>query len=326
MMPENEQTSEEQQQETTAGGRKRRKSLGATLRTACGRLRSRAARLCSDCRQRLHRLDERQRKPTLRTVITDEAHTCDNCATHFVGRFCPQCGLPANAGRATVKTVVSGFLDIWGFGSRPMIRTIHELFWRPGYMMYDYLHGHKPVYFPPFKMLIIMTLLFAITTSLRGVATNSDVIFTYGDVFQRYGASQLVISFFAEVDRALLWLDNNPAYMTIAAGIFYIVASWMVFLRRMSFVEVFLSQLYISCQMQILGMLWMLLTGHEAYYNLPPFAIPFVIGVPMLCYDYSQLYQLRLWPALWRTVLTFVLTIVLMLAVGAAPILAVKYF
>ena len=76
--------------------------------------------------------------------------------------------------------------------------------------------------------------------------------------------------------------------------------------------------------MQILGMLWMLLTGHEAYYNLPPFALPLVIGVPVLCYDYSQLYQL--WPALWRTVLTFVLTIVLMLAVGVAPILAVKYF
>ena len=50
------------------------------------------------------------------------------------------------------------------------------------------------------------------------------------------------------------------------------------------------------------------------------------IGVALLCYDYAQLYNLRFWPALWRTVLTFALTLLLMLAVGALPILLVKLF
>ena len=77
--------------------------------------------------------------------------------------------------------------------------------------------------------------------------------------------------------------------------------------------------------MQIVGALWVLITGSEAYYNMPPFAVSFVIGIPLLCYDYSQLYELRLWPTIWRTVLTFVLMLLMMLLVGGLPIVMVKY-
>ena len=270
-------------------------------------------------------LDKRQRKTTMRTVKTDEQHTCANCGTAFVGHFCPQCGLHADNHNVTFKNVVQGFLDIWGFGSRPMLRTIYELFWRPGYMIRDYLHGHQPLFFPPFKMLIIMTLIFAIVSSIRGVGPSAEAAFIYGDVFQRYGAPAWVISFFEKIDSVLIWLHQNPAYSAISAGLFYIIASWLVFLKRMSFIEMFFSQLYISSQMQIVGTLWVLITGSEAYYNIPPFAVPFVIGIPLLCYDYSQLYELRLWPTIWRTVLTFVLMLMMMLLVGGLPILLVKY-
>lgn len=275
--------------------------------------------------QWLEKLDKRQRKPTMQTVKTDEQHTCANCETTFVGHFCPQCGLRADNRSVTFKTIVQGFLDIWGFGSRPMLRTIHELFWRPGYMIRDYLHGHQPLYFPPFKMLIIMTLIFALVASLRGVEPSAKDVFIYGDVFKRYGAQAWVIGLFAKIDTVLIWLHNNLAYTAISAGIFYIIASWIVFLRRMSFTKVFVSQLYISSQMQIVGALWVLMTGSEAYYNMPPFAVPIVIGLPLLCYDYSQLYELRLWPTVWRTVLTFVLMLLMMLLVGGLPILMVKF-
>lgn len=97
-------------------------------------------------------------------------------------------------------------------------------------------------------------------------------------------------------------------------------------MRRMMFFEVFFSQLYISCQMQIVGAVWVLIMGSEAYFNLPPFAVPVLIGLPLLCYDYAQLYNLRWWSALWRTVLTFVLTLMLMLVIAAVPIFLVKIF
>jgi hypothetical protein len=69
----------------------------------------------------------------------------------------------------------------------------------------------------------------------------------------------------------------------------------------------------------------MLIVGHEPYYNLTPFAVPLLIGLPLLCYDYSQLYGLRLWASLWRTLLTFVFTLLLLLTVATLPILIVKY-
>lgn len=272
------------------------------------------------------KLDERQQKPTMHTVITDEQHTCANCGTAFVGRFCPQCGLRINRYRITAENLAEGLLDMLGMGSRPMLQSAYELFWRPGYMIRDYMNGHKPIYFPPFKMLIFTTLLFAIVCSLRGIETSADDAFVYGDVFHRYGETPWLIVLFENIDKLLIWLHAHPAYSVIAMGIFYIVASWIVFQRQMSFFEVFLSQLYISSQMQIVGTLWVLITGSEAYYNLPPFAVPILIGVPLLCYDYDQLYGLRLWSTFWRTVLTFVLTLLLMLAVGALPILFVKIF
>ena len=272
------------------------------------------------------RLDQRQQQPIKRTVLTDEQNTCANCGTSYVGRFCPQCGLKANHHRMTAKNVLSGFLDIWGVGSKPLLRNIYELFWRPGYMIRDYLNGHQPLYYPPFNSLLITTLVFALVCSLRGIEPNVEDAFVFGDVFQRYGDTPWIINLFARIDKILIWLHTHPAYQTIVAGIFYIFASWIVFLRRMTFFEVFFSQLYISCQMQIVGAVWVLITGTEAYYNLPPFAVPMLIGVPLLCYDYSQLYSLRLWPVLWRTVLTFVLTLLMMLAFGTIPIFLVKLF
>jgi hypothetical protein len=77
--------------------------------------------------------------------------------------------------------------------------------------------------------------------------------------------------------------------------------------------------------MQIVGAAWMLITGDEPYYNLPPFAVPMLIGIPLLCLDYAQLYRFNLWASLWRTILTFIFTLILMLLVGGLPIILVKY-
>ena len=271
-------------------------------------------------------LDKRQQKPTMHTEFVDTENTCLNCGTFFIGRFCPQCGLRANRQRMKAKNVVLEFLELWDIELDRIYRTLYEMFWRPGYMMRDYLRGRKPFYFSPFKLIIFTTLFFAIVSALRGIETDDEDVFIYGDVFQRYGGSQFIINLFANVDKMLLWLDANPAYSTIASGIFYIVASWLVFLRQMKFVEVFITQFFISNQMQIVGTLWVLITGSEAYYNVPPFAVPFVIGLPLLSYDYAQLYNLRAWAAVWRTILTFVLTLILMLAVGTLPIFLVKIF
>ena len=49
------------------------------------------------------------------------------------------------------------FLDVWGMGNRGMFRTLRDLVLRPGYMIRDYISGMQMAYFPPFKLLFLLT-------------------------------------------------------------------------------------------------------------------------------------------------------------------------
>lgn len=51
------------------------------------------------------------------------------------------------------------FLDVWGLGNRGMFRTLRDLVLRPGYLIADYLQGRHGAYFPPFKLLFLLTTL-----------------------------------------------------------------------------------------------------------------------------------------------------------------------
>jgi Protein of unknown function (DUF3667). len=65
----------------------------------------------------------------------------------------------ARIGRYSFKTAFLLFLDVWGMGNRGMFRTLRDLLLRPGYMIRDYLSGMQMAYFPPFKMLFLLTAL-----------------------------------------------------------------------------------------------------------------------------------------------------------------------
>ena len=102
-------------------------------------------------RQWVMKIEERQENDRPEVVVRDEeSHVCKHCGTEFTGGYCPKCSMPARWQRFNWRLLFLNFLDIWGLGNRPMFRTIRDLFWRPGYMIKDYLHGHHLSYFPPF--------------------------------------------------------------------------------------------------------------------------------------------------------------------------------
>lgn len=92
--------------------------------------------------------------------MTYEYHECQTCSTEFQGNFCPRCGQSAKIVRkiSLWKTFLL-FIDVWGLGNRGMFRTIRDLFLRPGYMICDYIRGMHQAYFPPFKLLFLLTTL-----------------------------------------------------------------------------------------------------------------------------------------------------------------------
>ena len=120
------------------------------------------------------RLNRRLQQSTSSSIEVDATHrTCPNCGEHYTGRICPQCGQAGTWQRYTWRQAMLNFLDIWGLGNRPIFRTMKELSWRPGYMVRDYLNGHRNFYFPPFKLLAVMVVFLFLTSQLTNESQTS---------------------------------------------------------------------------------------------------------------------------------------------------------
>ena len=258
---------------------------------------------------------QRQRRESLPPLPADHSdHTCPNCGVHYQGRYCPQCSMPASWKRMTLNSLTMGFLDIWGMGNRPMFRTIEHLFLRPGYMIRDYLSGHHLRYFPPFKMLAVLTVLLALAVWLRG-ADESNSLWAAGaidDAFLGYRLSAV---------RG--YLHDHTLYRLLLQNVYVVLAAWIVFRRcGLNLVETTFSQIYINCQMLVVAILWVLFTGTISAANLLPYAVPDIIALLLLFYDFHQLYQLKTWATIWRMLLMFLL-IILMFVVAFIGLLAI---
>ena len=72
---------------------------------------------------------------------------------------------------------------------------------------------------------------------------------------------------------------------------------------------------YISCQMQLVTIAWLLLTRQYVAGDIFPYALPNPFVIMLLILDFRQIYGLRLWDAVWRTLLTTLLLIALYLVV-----------
>lgn len=100
-----------------------------------------------------------QQQPYQVAEMSDKEHVCPTCNTTFRGNYCPRCGQSSRIGRYSFKETMLLFVDIWGLGNRSMFRTLRDLILRPGYMIRDYLRGMQMAYFPPFKMMFLLTAL-----------------------------------------------------------------------------------------------------------------------------------------------------------------------
>ena len=108
---------------------------------------------------------EWQRRPSRIPQMTEEHHRCCTCGQEYQGSYCPCCGQSARIGRYSFKNALLLFLDVWGMGNRGMFRTLRDLILRPGYLIRDYISGMQMAYFPPFKLLFLLTALLLIVDS-----------------------------------------------------------------------------------------------------------------------------------------------------------------
>ena len=168
---------------------------------------------------------EWQRRPSHIPQMVEEHHRCGTCGQEFQGNYCPSCGQSAKIGRYSFKNALLLFLDVWGMGNRGMFRTLRDLILRPGYLIRDYISGMQMAYFPPFKLLFLLTALLLVVDSgvnLKG----EDYLAAYHENTVKTGNSFAKKDKQKETTRDKRWdrdivkyrefRESNPAFFWVA--------------------------------------------------------------------------------------------------------------
>ena len=100
-----------------------------------------------------------------------EEHVCKNCGETYKGNFCPTCGQTYKVRRFDMtdllKNVLSEAINI----EHGFMRNFIELFWRPGYMMRDYLAGKRKDYHKPFQTIFVLATIYLVAAHLLDPAS-----------------------------------------------------------------------------------------------------------------------------------------------------------
>ncbi len=203
-----------------------------------------------------------QQRNTAIITVDDTVRTCINCGEVYRGRVCPQCGQKGTWTRYSWRQAMLNFLDIWGLGNRPMFRTLRELFLRPGYMIRDYLSGHRNYYFPPFKLLALMVVFSLFVGLVTGLGTDfSDFIHNLDYLYAKAEAhhvSPFLLMLANALISAIKYMLGNPLYMWLFIGAFGGLCIWIAFRKygKYNFVETFVFFIFVLSQLLFCKNLW----------------------------------------------------------------------
>jgi hypothetical protein len=90
----------------------------------------------------------------------DAQPRCLNCGTRLSGQYCGTCGQRARSRLISLWELISdAFGDLLELDSR-LWQTLVPLLIRPGKLTFDYLQGRRARYMPPFRMYLVLSLLF----------------------------------------------------------------------------------------------------------------------------------------------------------------------
>lgn len=266
------------------------------------------------------RIDAWQRKGVEVAPLSAESHECLNCHTVFTGNFCPRCGQSAGVSRFTFRHALSKTLEVWGLGNRSLPRTLLHLIYRPGYMIGDYLDGRQAPYFPPIKMLFLVTAAFVVTQHIvaPGVMDGiySDVTISLSDKKldipngeEAYTSKRIFLegmnNFIDVFENVTDFFRQNQAIeLVLSHSLFALIAMW-VFRRsplrpNMNLTECFFSQILIATQLMMVSMACVIATqGSRWMDNM--YCMPTWLLLLVMFYDYKQLYGFGLLRTAWYT-------------------------
>lgn len=107
-----------------------------------------------------------------RIVAPHGEQRCLNCGATYHGAYCPHCGQSHDVKRISIGRMVSSFAtNIIGLQAN-LPRTLIDLFYRPGYLVCDYLAGKRQVYSNPWSTLLLLATIYILMDQL---GLSSDI-------------------------------------------------------------------------------------------------------------------------------------------------------
>lgn len=250
-----------------------------------------------------HRYRTWQKTPSRKWDKGLSEQRCPNCGHSFAGNYCPVCGQQAGNGRITWRWVGKSILDVWGMDSKSLPYTLLQLLLRPGYLIGDYISGHRQACYKPVNMLFIVALFYVIITQLLG--HNADGIeFSYGE------ENHFIVGIFT-------WLSAHPAWAAMSLTTIMILPTYFLFrfaprhsrhtLPESIFIQLFMCTLMLICFLVI------------KFFDGVSWLVPFYYYI-----TYRQLFGYRPWGTLWRLMLSAVIWFFLLCVVITAPIILIN--
>lgn len=190
--------------------------------------------MMSNWKEKYRQFREWQERPYEVQPMLQEEHDCATCSTHYTGNYCPRCGQSASIGRYSFKNAILLFLNVWGLGNRGMFRTLRDLIFRPGFMIRDYLSGMQMAYFPPFKMLFLLTALSVIVAhgvNLRGRTVDDQRQDAIDIVAQSGDGSGIEMPVLDMIDRTVDLQERFPNLLSLTT-VFCLTVFYYLFFRK----------------------------------------------------------------------------------------------
>ena len=241
-----------------------------------------------------------QKTPALHWNYEGEGHHCPNCGHEYAGNYCPVCGQQADDGRITWRWVWKSILDVWGMDSRSLPYTLLQLLLRPGYLISDYISGHRQTCYKPVNMLFIVAIFYVIISQ-----------------FLVHGDSGIALSTLNEsniLDKVLTWLLSHPAWTALSMTMILILPTHILFrfaprhtrhtLPESIFIQLFMSTLMLICTLasKLIDQLFWLIPFY--YY-----------------FTYRQFFGYRPWGTIWRLLLCAIVWFILLCTIIITPML-----
>lgn len=220
---------------------------------------------------------------------TDERNVCQNCGHEYVGRYCPMCGQSAHTHRLTLGNIIRDFFEQGlHLSIKRLPFTLKHLLTRPGKMIGEYLDGHRSYYYPPVKMLFILSVVVLILRKILPINIHEN--------------NPEGIAFLGFIEEAL---NHHRAYSIVVIQLIATWGSWLAFrhspLRpKTTLAENFVIQIYISCAMTVIGIATMLVLFEANTVSI--YGVNEWIFVLFYFFTFKQLFGFGWWGTLWRTI------------------------